>query len=93
MAESSSAYKLRKNCVDSQIKRSSDNREKIDLCQKYDGTQIAEKNLHFYIEERRFGHLSNCRLDGRSTKKFKMRSKSQDLTFQRWKIVRFRHSN
>ena len=43
MAESSSAYKLRKNCVDSQIKRSSDNREKIDLCQKYDGTQIAER--------------------------------------------------
>ena len=29
--------------LDSQIKRSSDNREKIDLCQKYDGTQIAER--------------------------------------------------
>ena len=47
MAESSSAYKLRKNCVDSQIKRSSDNREKIDLCQKYDGTQIAERRRIF----------------------------------------------
>ena len=57
MAESSSAYKLRKNCVDSQIKRSSDNREKIDLCQKYDGTQIAERGESSFLYLRKVGAL------------------------------------
>ena len=57
MAESSSAYKLRKNCVDSQIKKSSDNREKIDLCQKYDGTQIAERGESSFLYLRKVGAL------------------------------------
>ena len=86
-----------KNCVDSQIKRSSDNREKIDLCQKYDGTQIAERGESSFLYLRKVGALvlmpsvSKCRKV--PEKKIQMRSKSQDLTFQRWKIVRFRHCN
>ena len=55
--------------------------------------RLQRRIFIFILKKEGLGTCLTADLMVEVQKKFKMRSKSQDLTFQRWKIVRFRHSN